>query len=381
MSEVARSFGRRLSSLRKMEGLTQARLAALLEVTPEYVSNLERGSSTPSFELLGRLAGVLRTEIANLFLFGPEATDPTSPDWTRYLTAAGSWIYDVVTDDLWWSQSIYRLLGLRYKEDMPTTERYRDFVHPDDINRVEAEWHQLLETGKPSLSEGRLVRADGTVRNVISYIETEVDEAGKPRRAIGEVVDITDQKRLERSLRTRHQALEERIREQADGLDRTVLQLRTLVQEKDTMLRRLDESESRFRSLVENMNEVFWINDRTTNKLFYMSPSFERVFGTSVEVLRNDVRNFVSLVHPEDRESAIAAFYRAREQGGEYEDYYRILRPDGETRWIHSRGRAFADNPRLFAGMAEDVTELKRPNGPAFFQLPPRRSRTSEGSM
>ncbi len=354
-----------------MEGLTQARLAALLEVTPEYVSNLERGSSTPSFELLGRLAGVLRTEIANLFLFAPDAPDASvleepetaPPDWTRYLTAAGSWVYDVVNDDLWWSPSIYRLLGLRYKEDMPTTERYRDFVHPDDVDRVEEEWRRVLETGKPSRDEGRIVRSDGTLRHLVIYMETEVDQAGKPLRVIGQVVDITEQKRLESSLSARHHSLEERVREQAQGLDRTVLRLKAVIQEKETMLRRLDESESRFRSLVENMNEVFWINDRTTNKLLYMSPAFERVYGSSVEVLRNDVRNFVSLVHPEDRESAIAAFHHARERGGHYEDYYRILSPDGEVRWIHSRGRPFADNPRLFAGMAEDVTELKTPQG------------------
>ena len=104
---------------------------------------------------------------------------------------------------------------------------------------------------------------------------------------------------------------------------------------------------------------MFWINDRTTNKLLYMSPSFERVFGRSVEILRNDVRNFINLVHPDDRKSALEAFRQARGRGDEYHDFYRTITPSGEVRWIHSRGQPFRDDPRLFAGMAEDVTDLK----------------------
>jgi PAS domain S-box-containing protein len=201
------------------------------------------------------------------------------------------------------------------------------------------------------------------MRSIVGYTEVERANDGNVVRATGELVDVTEQKRLERSLRDLQQALEDRVREDTKSLGRTVSELNAVIQEKEATLRRLDESESRFRSLVENMNEVFWINDRTTNKLLYMSPSFERMFGQSVEILRNDVQNFINLVHPDDRESALEAFRQARGRGDEYQDFYRTIRPSGEVRWIHSRGRPFHDDPRLFAGMAEDVTDLKSAQG------------------
>ncbi len=375
MVTVAQAFGRRLSTLRKLQGITQARLAKILGVTPEYVSNLERGSSTPSFELIGRIARSLNTEIANLFLFGteagesPGATDNNTnaeaasshvtPDWTRYITGVGSWSYDVGADDLWWSPSMYRLLGFYFNEDMPSIELYDSAIHPGDRERILRQREELFEAGETVAAELRLIRADGQVRHVVSYAEVLRNRENTVTHAFGELIDITEQKRLEASLRNLHEALEDRVTRRTETLNHTVSDLHGALQEREAALSRLKASEARFRSLVESMREVFWINDRTTNKLIYMSPSFEDVYGAPPEVLRNDIRRFLTLVHPDDRDAAEDAFRRARGGSGEFSARYRVVGRDGVTRWIHSRGRPFHDNPRLFAGMAEDVTDIE----------------------
>jgi transcriptional regulator with XRE-family HTH domain len=62
-------FGRRLRQLRLERGLSQSALAEGAEITPEYVSRLERGLVNPSMAVLARVADSLRVEVRDLFDF------------------------------------------------------------------------------------------------------------------------------------------------------------------------------------------------------------------------------------------------------------------------------------------------------------------------
>ena len=70
-----------------------------------------------------------------------------------------------------------------------------------------------------------------------------------------------------------------------------------------------------------------------------------------------------ALRHPEDRERVLAGFRRALDGGTDaYEIEYRIIRPDGETRWIFGRGRVIRDaagRPLRYSGVDLDITERK----------------------
>lgn len=66
-----------------------------------------------------------------------------------------------------------------------------------------------------------------------------------------------------------------------------------------------------------------------------------------------------SVVHPEDVDAAERNFQAAAQTGGDYEDEYRIVRPNGEVRWINTRGRIFLDKetkPDRFIGVLQDIT-------------------------
>lgn len=122
----------------------------------------------------------------------------------------------------------------------------------------------------------------------------------------------------------------------------------------------LKESETRFRQIAENVREVLWVTDPGKSEMLYISPAYERVWGRTVESLLKVPLSFVDAIHPEDRKHVIAAF--SKQLQGDYDEVYRIVRPDGGVRWI--RDRAFPvkdDSGRVYrvTGIATDITDTK----------------------
>jgi PAS domain S-box-containing protein len=99
--------------------------------------------------------------------------------------------------------------------------------------------------------------------------------------------------------------------------------------------------------------------------MLYVSPRYEQIWGRPVRDLERDPQAWIETVHPEDRDAAISAHRRwlAGEGSGGYDVTFRIIRPDGGTRFIHARGTLIRDDrgrPYRATGISEDVTEEKR---------------------
>jgi PAS domain S-box-containing protein len=127
----------------------------------------------------------------------------------------------------------------------------------------------------------------------------------------------------------------------------------------------LRESEERFRRMADTISEVIWFTSLDPEKVLYVSPSFEKIWGFPVENLYRDPRLRMQVIHPDDRERVTSAF--TRWIGGDNVSYhnveYRIVPPDGAMRWIHERGVLTfdADGKALLAsGISTDITERKR---------------------
>lgn len=125
--------------------------------------------------------------------------------------------------------------------------------------------------------------------------------------------------------------------------------------------RKLRDSERRFRQLAENIEEVFWLRDPESEEMLYVSPAYEDVWGRPVADLYEDPGAWVRAIHPNERERVRELVIR--DAATSFDQEYRIVRPDGEVRWI--RDRAFPvrnENDEVYrvAGVAQDVTGSKR---------------------
>ncbi|ACK68588.1 PAS/PAC sensor hybrid histidine kinase [Gloeothece citriformis PCC 7424] len=124
----------------------------------------------------------------------------------------------------------------------------------------------------------------------------------------------------------------------------------------------LRESEEKFRQLAENIKEIFYIQDAQTFQTIYVSPTFSEIWGISWDTLYQNPHLWMENIYPPDR-AIVRANLQANRNEQEFNYEYRIIRPDGQLRWIWARNFPVKDssgNIYRIAGIAEDITERKQ---------------------
>jgi PAS domain S-box-containing protein len=119
------------------------------------------------------------------------------------------------------------------------------------------------------------------------------------------------------------------------------------------------EREEKLHQIRENVTDVVWMSSLATDEIEFISDAYEEVWGRPPETLCEDPRSFVDAIHPDDRDRVREALEEQRHRPDEYEETYRVVRPDGEVRWIHDRSSGVYDDGDLqrIVGIANDVTE------------------------
>jgi PAS domain S-box-containing protein len=121
----------------------------------------------------------------------------------------GSWSLDLTTNQLTWSDEIYRIFGLKVQEFSATYEGFLEAVHPDDREAVNAAYTGSIQEGKDNYEiEHRIVlRNSGEIRHVYEKCQHLRDDSGKIVRSVGMVQDITERKVKEEVLHKLNQTL------------------------------------------------------------------------------------------------------------------------------------------------------------------------------
>jgi PAS domain S-box-containing protein len=128
--------------------------------------------------------------------------------------------------------------------------------------------------------------------------------------------------------------------------------------------RSLAETRQLLGKLAETIPDVFWLFDAVEQKILYVNPAFEAIWGRSPQVLFQDSKAWLAAVHPEDKEEAkkLLELRAAWPEEGSCEVHYRIRRPDGQERSIHARAFVIRDEQGrvcCVAGLASDITQSK----------------------
>ncbi len=113
----------------------------------------------------------------------------------------GIWDLDVVNNKLTWDDQMFRLHGITPGNFGGAYEAWKARVHPEDVERSDAELQMALRDKKEFDTEFRVVWPSGTIHHIHARARVHRDAAGQPTRLIGTNYDITERKRAEEELR------------------------------------------------------------------------------------------------------------------------------------------------------------------------------------
>jgi PAS domain S-box-containing protein len=130
----------------------------------------------------------------------------------------------------------------------------------------------------------------------------------------------------------------------------------------------LDEVGSFLAKFTENSEHVYWMSSPDFKKIQYISPSYERIWGRPREELYKNPKIWITFLHPDDAKDHHPIDEMANKiiQLGDkarYTEQYRIIRPNGEIRWIMDNGFPLYDDKGVcygVTGIAIDVTDQKK---------------------
>lgn len=120
-------------------------------------------------------------------------------------------------------------------------------------------------------------------------------------------------------------------------------------------------SEQSLCQLAESISAVFWMTDVDKSRTVYVSSGYEKIWGRTCASLYASPNDWMDAIHTDDRTRVVEAV-STKQPSSNYDEEYRVIRPDGSIRWI--RDRAFpvcneAGEVHRIARIAEDITERK----------------------
>jgi PAS domain S-box-containing protein len=246
-------------------------------------------------------------------------------DSTMYLTEAqrlsrtGSFGWNVASGEIVWSEETFRIF--QYDPTAkPALELVVQRTHPEDRAAVQETIDRASGDGKDFDHEYRLLMPDGSVKYVHAVAHAARDASGG-REFFGAVTDVTAAKEAERKLRRSEAYLAE--------------------------AQRLSHTGS-------------WAWDARRREFIFRSPEAHRMLGLDPEKDAVPQQPLWDRVHCEDRDRVIEMVRQALQERTDFEGDYRIVLPDGSTRYVHSVGHTVVgddDEVTELVGTHVDVTE------------------------
>lgn len=242
---------------------------------------------------------------------------------------AGIYQADVTGKTTYSNEKLCNLTGLDF--DALIGNGWTNAIHPDDKGDVVHRWQAFMQNGGRWTSEYRqLNQKTGQVSWVYDEAVELLNEEGMRIGFIGSVVDLTEQKNAENSLR---------------------------------------KNEEKYRLLAENMKDVIWTLDTETMQITYMSPSIEKLRGYTVEEamaqgIDHKLLNASSETINKVMKHQIAEFLKDPNGPDKYyTQEYKQLKKDGSTIWTEIITNYFLNQETghvELKGVSRDISERKQ---------------------
>ncbi len=120
----------------------------------------------------------------------------------------------------------------------------------------------------------------------------------------------------------------------------------------------LDEKSEQLKNIFNESSEVIWSVKVPENQMIYINPAIEKLYEFPVEDCMKDAFYWTKLIHPKDNHK-IQHIIDTVNRTGEFSEKFRLLMPDGRTKWVENRGRMVYENgkPIRAHGMMVDRTK------------------------
>jgi PAS domain S-box-containing protein len=128
-------------------------------------------------------------------------------DETQALAKVGSWVVDLATNELTWSDENFRIFGVDKTTTAPSYALFMDRIHPEDRALVARHYQESVATGQPFVCDHRVLMPDGEIKFVHDRCQTFYDENRRPLRSVGTAQDITDRRAADAALEDSRRAL------------------------------------------------------------------------------------------------------------------------------------------------------------------------------
>jgi PAS domain S-box-containing protein len=172
---------------------------------------------------------------------------------------------------------------------------------------------------------------------------------------------VYERRRVEEELLGLHSLMQAIVEEKTKLLRQTIDGLHEEVLDRLDAERSAHTTRELFQQIAAALPDVLWLIDVIDERILYVSPAYEKVWGRPCQSLYADSHSWLDAVHPDDNDRALVFFNRDT-FADTFDVQYRIRRADGAERWIHDRGYAIRDaSGRIvrIAGRATDITEAK----------------------
>ncbi|MBW7957290.1 MAG: PAS domain S-box protein [Deltaproteobacteria bacterium] len=238
---------------------------------------------------------------------------------SQRIARLGGWEWDIANDIATWSEETYRIFSMDPSAPAPDYAGFLALAHPDDRELLERKVSEALHKGGHYSHEHRIIRADGEERIVHEEAEVELDENGNAVKMNGTVQDITEHRRAERAL---------------------------------------EESEQRYRTLIENLQEGIIVLDQN-DMVIYLNPKMAGMLGYTVQEMMG--RRLFEFMDGAEAERASARLERSRR--GITESFeVQFMKKDGSLMYAAGAAGPILEKSEYRGVIASiiDVTERKK---------------------
>lgn len=239
------------------------------------------------------------------------------------LAQVGSWEFEVATEQLIWSDEMFRLFDRDLPLGPPTVAEIYDLLTPVDRDALQQAVAQAIATGQPYSLEQCIMLPNGSCRYVVSRGEAQRNAQGQVVRLLGTAADITERKLAELAFAA---------------------------------------SEEKRRLALDLTHTGSWEFEIATGQATW-SDSHYRLMGLVPGSVPANYATWRDRVHPEDLTITEQRFQTAIDNYTLLSVEYRVVHPNGQVRWVLTQGQAvYADDgtPLRMVGVMMDISDRKQ---------------------